>query len=49
MVHDGNQLRQGRHCRERWHNHINPNLNKGKWTDEEDQFLITQQKLIGNH
>ncbi|OMJ69437.1 hypothetical protein SteCoe_32832 [Stentor coeruleus] len=48
MIHDGNPIRQGRHCRERWFNHVDPNLKKGSWTEEEDQFIIQQQVLIGN-
>lgn len=23
-----NKIRMGKHCRERWNNHLNPNLNK---------------------
>ncbi|EOD27550.1 hypothetical protein EMIHUDRAFT_58392, partial [Emiliania huxleyi CCMP1516] len=25
-------------CRERWRNHLRPELNKGDWTVEEDEF-----------
>ncbi len=24
--------RMGKQCRERWHNHLNPHINKKKWT-----------------
>ncbi len=27
--------RSGKQCRERWHNHLDPNINKDTWTDEE--------------
>ena len=26
--------RIGKQCRERWHNHLNPNINKTEWTPE---------------
>ena len=32
--------RQGKQCRERWHNHLNPYINKEKWSDEEDRMLL---------
>lgn len=28
--------RIGKQCRERWHNHLNPEINKDRWTEEED-------------
>jgi hypothetical protein len=27
-------------CRERWINHLNPNLIKGNWTVEEDSMIV---------
>lgn len=38
----------GKQCRERWHNHLNPEISKGKFTDEEDQVLISSHKVYGN-
>jgi hypothetical protein len=35
-------------CRERWHYHLNPALNKGPWTLEEDQLLLTKHEEFGN-
>jgi myb proto-oncogene protein len=26
--------RMGKQCRERWHNHLNPEIKKQKWTEE---------------
>jgi hypothetical protein len=26
--------RTGKQCRERWHNHLNPGIVKGDWTEE---------------
>ncbi|GFH55584.1 transcription factor MYB98-like [Chaetoceros tenuissimus] len=35
-------------CRERWCNHLDPNINKSPWTKEEDLLLIKLQKEKGN-
>jgi hypothetical protein len=35
-------------CRERWHYHLNPVINKGPWTGEEDQMLLNKHKELGN-
>lgn len=40
--------RISKQCRERWHNHLSPNVNKNDWTPEEDQILIDRQKRLGN-
>ena len=32
--------RVGKQCRERWHNHLDPNIIKEKWTLEEDKKLM---------
>ena len=40
--------RVGKQCRERWVNHLNPNLNKDPWTVEEDQQLINLHATMGN-
>jgi hypothetical protein len=31
--------RIGKQCRERWHNHLNPGINKDAWTLEEDKCI----------
>jgi hypothetical protein len=36
--------RSGKQCRERWHNHLNPNINKQKWSIDEDRILIEAHK-----
>ncbi len=28
----------------RWHNHLNPDIKKDKWTEEEDQLIIKAHK-----
>eukprot|EP01034_Spumella_vulgaris_P032297 gene32297-39876_t len=40
--------RIGKQCRERWFNHLNPDLKKSAWTEEEDQLLIDSQAAMGN-
>lgn len=42
------QKRKGKHCRERWYNHLNPELNKGEWTFTEDIFILKEQLELGN-
>lgn len=34
-------FRQGKQCRERWINHLDPHIKKGAWTEEEDVALLT--------
>ncbi|XP_019464038.1 PREDICTED: transcription factor MYB98-like [Lupinus angustifolius] len=40
--------RIGKQCRERWHNHLRPDIKKEVWTDEEDKILIQAHAGIGN-
>ncbi|KAJ1418278.1 SANT/Myb domain [Sesbania bispinosa] len=40
--------RIGKQCRERWHNHLRPDIKKDIWTDEEDKILIEAHAEIGN-
>jgi hypothetical protein len=40
--------RIGKQCRERWFNHLDPAIKKGKWADEEDQVLFESQRYLGN-
>jgi hypothetical protein len=40
--------RNGKQCRERWLNHLNPSLNKEMWNQAEDNFIIEQQTMRGN-
>ena len=47
-IHNNQKVRKGKHCRERWYNHLNPDINKGEWSYEEDILLLAQQKLHGN-
>ena len=40
--------RLGKQCRERWYNHLNPDINKGEWTDKEDRVLLDAHEELGN-
>ena len=40
--------RSGKQCRERWLNHLSPNVVKGEWTPEEDEAILNRQAEIGN-
>lgn len=40
--------RLGKQCRERWYNHLDPSINKGEWTEEEDQTLLDAHDELGN-
>ena len=40
--------RIGKQCRERWHNHLNPHINKSAWTEEEDRQILVAHQLLGN-
>ena len=48
MAHEGIAVRLGKHCRERWYNHVDPSLIKGHWTEEEDSFIVMQHQYLGN-
>ncbi|KAF2304468.1 hypothetical protein GH714_031851 [Hevea brasiliensis] len=40
--------RIGKQCRERWHNHLNPSINKEAWTQQEELALIRAHQIYGN-
>ncbi|RAL47588.1 hypothetical protein DM860_011326 [Cuscuta australis] len=40
--------RIGKQCRERWHNHLRPNIKKDVWSEEEDEILIKAHVEVGN-
>ena len=40
--------RIGKQCRERWHNHLNPDIKKGPFTEEEDRIIIAYHESLGN-
>ncbi|GAV85574.1 Myb_DNA-bind_6 domain-containing protein, partial [Cephalotus follicularis] len=40
--------RIGKQCRERWHNHLNPDIVRTAWTKEEEMTLIEAHAKYGN-
>ncbi|GKZ00799.1 hypothetical protein MPSEU_001031600 [Mayamaea pseudoterrestris] len=40
--------RIGKQCRERWHNHLNPNIRKEAWQPEEDRIILKCHVELGN-
>ncbi|CAH2074475.1 unnamed protein product [Thlaspi arvense] len=40
--------RIGKQCRERWHNHLNPDIRKDAWTREEESALMDAHRIHGN-
>jgi hypothetical protein len=42
----GNRI--GKQCRERWHNHLSPNVTKEAWSAEEDALILYWHARVGN-
>jgi len=40
--------RSGKQCRERYHNHLAPDIRKGPWTYEEDAKILSLKTVWGN-
>jgi hypothetical protein len=40
--------RTGKQCRERYHNHLSPDVKKGEWTEDEDMILAEMHAKLGN-
>lgn len=40
--------RCGKSCRLRWMNYLSPNVNRGNFTDQEEDLIIRLHKLLGN-
>ncbi|KAL8274617.1 hypothetical protein Esti_001446 [Eimeria stiedai] len=40
--------RSGKQCRERWFNHVNPEVRRGGWTIDEDIYILRKQAVVGN-
>mmetsp|Transcript_32828 Transcript_32828/g.101717 ORF Transcript_32828/g.101717 Transcript_32828/m.101717 type:complete len:93 (+) Transcript_32828:281-559(+) len=43
----GIEGRTGKQCRERWHNHLDPHINKEAWTAEEEKIMAEAHKALG--
>ncbi len=44
----GYKHRSGKQCRERWHNHLDPNINKDYWSEKEENILFMRHIEYGN-
>ncbi|KAG2394874.1 Transcription factor [Vigna angularis] len=40
--------RAGKQCRERWHNHLRPDIKKDAWSEEEEKILVKYHAEFGN-
>jgi hypothetical protein len=40
--------RSSKQCRERWMNHLRPDVKKGNWTEAEDRAIVELQQTLGN-
>ncbi|KAJ6777695.1 MYB PROTEIN-RELATED [Salix koriyanagi] len=40
--------RVGKQCRERWHNHLRPEIKKHSWSEEEERILVEAHAKVGN-
>ena len=38
--------RIGKQCRERWHNNLDPNINRKAWTEDEDRAILEVCELL---
>ena len=41
-------LRVGKQCRERYYNHLDPNVRREPWSSEEDELIIKYHDMYGN-
>jgi len=41
-------IRMGKQCRERWFNHLSPEVRKDAWTEKEDKIIIKAHSELGN-
>jgi len=44
----GIEGRSGKQCRERWHNHLDPNIIKRPWDVEEERVMFEAHSRLGN-
>ncbi|KAJ7538336.1 hypothetical protein O6H91_11G044000 [Diphasiastrum complanatum] len=40
--------RIGKQCRERWHNHLKPDIKRDVWKPEEEKLLVSAHNKLGN-
>lgn len=42
------ECRTSKQCRERWHNHLDPDVSKAPWTEEEELTIFEGHQKYGN-
>lgn len=47
-IHNNLKIRSGKQCKERWINHLDPNMKKNKWSPSEDLEALKLYKVLGN-
>jgi hypothetical protein len=47
-IHRSVNVRTGKQCKERWNNHLNPHINRGRWEASEELFLLELYQAQGN-
>nr|XP_043638243.1 transcription factor MYB119-like [Erigeron canadensis] len=40
--------RAGKQCRERWHNHLRPDIKKDTWDEDEERMMVEAHRKVGN-
>jgi hypothetical protein len=44
----GGSERNGKQCRERWHNHLDPSVRKTNWDKNEEFIFVESHRIFGN-
>ncbi|EER10036.1 myb, putative [Perkinsus marinus ATCC 50983] len=47
-LHKNTITRTAKQCRERWHNHLDPKVDKRPWTEEEHRIIFEAHNRFGN-
>jgi len=47
-IHQDLKIRTGKQAKERWNNHLNPEIDRGPWTLLQDKALLDAYKTFGN-
>lgn len=47
-IHHNVRVRTGKQCKERWSNHLNPEINRGEWNPKEELLLLELHRSLGN-
>lgn len=47
-IHNRISIRNSKNCKERWNNYLNPDINRGAWTEDEDILLLEGYLQYGN-